>query len=138
MDHVNRATSDHPGGPAGVGRHRWQRLDLRCLQCGRALGALLQPDMDERPAAGSSPRIAFFRSADASVPIRRLAGPERLACAICGGRPLVDEVRRFSVYQEAPGELDEEEQPGRRRRGRPAKPWRRPSHWSSTELGIAG
>lgn len=142
MDHLNHPPRalEQPSPPPPVGRHRWQRLDLRCLQCGRALGSLLRPETDRRTSAGPLGSAAFFRSADPSVPICRLTGQQRLACAICGGRPLVDEVRSFSVYQEAQDDREEDEPPGRRRRGRPAKPWRRPAHWSAAaaELDIAG
>jgi DNA-directed RNA polymerase subunit N (RpoN/RPB10) len=122
---------------AMAGRKDWVQADLRCLMCGRVIGRLVGPlpaEADRRALAGRPPQFAAFRPANASVAAVRLVGGEHFRCTFCGGGVIMDELETFSTYEDID---DEEERP---RRGRPPKPWRRPSEpptWLD-ELGIAG
>jgi hypothetical protein len=124
---------------AMAGRKDWVQADLRCLMCGRVVGRLVGPlrtDDAAQRAAGRKPQFAAFRPADGNVPAIRLDGREQFRCTTCGGGVLMDELERFSTYEDIGDDLDEE----RPRRGRPPKPWRRPpaeANWLG-ELGIAG
>lgn len=115
-----------------VGRKDWIQADLRCLMCGRVPGRLIGPlPADLVPGR---PQFAAFRPADASVPAVRLAGGEKFRCTACGGALIMDELERFSTYEDVDDELEE-----RPRRGRPPKPWRRTPtapDWLS-QLGLA-
>jgi hypothetical protein len=81
-------------------------------------------------------QFAAFRPADASQPAVRLVGSERFRCDACGGILMMDELERFSTYDD---DVDEELE-HRPRRGRPPKPWRHTAsapEWLS-QLGLAG
>ena len=106
-------------------RSDWVQADLRCLQCGRALGRLLGPASGPRAAAAGAGghRFSLFRPADPAAPSVRLLGHERFRCPDCRGNAVLDEVRTFSTYDYGTLDYGDEGQP--RRRGRPPKPWRR-------------
>jgi DNA-directed RNA polymerase subunit N (RpoN/RPB10) len=111
---------------AMAGRKDWVQADLRCLMCGRVIGRLVGPVPAAKPAvgpvAGRWPHFAAFRPADASEPAVRLVGDERFRCTTCGGGVIMDELERFSTYDQNDADDDLGERP---RRGRPPKPWRR-------------
>jgi DNA-directed RNA polymerase subunit N (RpoN/RPB10) len=122
-----------------AGRKDWVQADLRCLMCGRVVGRLVGPlppgDAERHSLAGRPPQFAAFRPADKGCPAVRLIGGEQFRCNTCGGGVLMDELETFSTYPEVDEELEE-----RPKRGRPPKPWRRPTTeptWFE-ELGIAG
>ncbi len=122
-----------------AGRKDWVQADLRCLMCGRVIGRLVGPlpagDPEKHTLAGRLLQFAAFRPADSRTPAVRLVGREQFRCTTCGGAVMMDELERFSTY----ADLDDEPE-DRPRRGRPPKPWRRPSaepNWFET-LGIAG
>lgn len=122
-----------------AGRKDWVQADLRCLMCGRVIGRLVGPlpagDPTKRSLAGRMQQFAAFRPADVNVPAVRLSGGEQFHCTTCGGAVIMDELETFSTYSEIDDEIDE-----RPKRGRPPKPWRRPTaepNWLDA-LGIAG
>ncbi len=123
------------------GRRDWVQADLRCMLCGRTLGRLVGPA--PAPAVAEArglytiaraDQFSAFRPADPSEPTRRLNGREQFQCVSCGGRAIVDDVETFSTYDDA----IEDEEPERRPRGRPPKPWRRLPDTRLVELGLAG
>jgi DNA-directed RNA polymerase subunit N (RpoN/RPB10) len=125
---------------AMAGRKDWVQADLRCLMCGRVIGRLVGPlpvdDGLRSVRVGRLPKFAAFRPTDVSVPTVRLVGGEHFRCSTCGGGVIMDELETFSTYED----IDDEDVEGRPRRGRPPKPWRRPTaepNWLD-ELGIAG
>lgn len=122
-----------------AGRKDWVQADLRCLLCGRVIGRLVGPlpagDSAKRSLAGRMQQFAAFRPADMNVPAMRLSGGEQFRCATCGGAVIMDELETFSTYTDGDDETDD-----RPKRGRPPKPWRRPTaepNWLDA-LGIAG
>jgi hypothetical protein len=122
------------------GRKDWIQADLRCLMCGRVPGRLVGPlpTGDAALKALTSADVhhfAAFRPADTSEPAMRLVGGERFRCNACGGILMMDELERFSTYDDVDEELEQ-----RPRRGRPPKPWRHTGgapEWLS-QLGLAG
>jgi DNA-directed RNA polymerase subunit N (RpoN/RPB10) len=114
------------------------QADLRCMMCGRVTGQLvgrLPPVTTASVASGKPPRFAVFRPADSAAPTLHLIGGEQFRCTTCGGNVIMDQLEAFSTYVEVVEEVE-----ARRRRGRPAKPWRRTvvSPAWMLELGIAG
>ncbi len=77
--------------------------------------------------------FVVFRSADPSAPIRRLAGDEWFHCEVCGGKAIVEEVERFSTYEELVDEA-----PASPRRGRRPAPLRSAQDSGLVDLGLAG
>ena len=124
---------------AMAGRKDWVQADLRCIMCGRVIGRLVGPlpadDPEKHTLRGRLLHFAAFRPADLRIPAVRLMGGEQFRCTSCGGAVIMDELETFSTYAEVDDDLDD-----RPKRGRPPKPWRRPSaepNWFET-LGIAG
>ena len=80
-------------------------------------------------------QFVAYRPADEGEPAVRLVGGERFRCDKCGGILMMDELERFTTYDDVDDELDQ-----RPRRGRPPKPWRHIAsapEWLS-QLGLAG
>ena len=118
------------------GRKDWIQADLRCLMCGRVPGRLVGPlPSGEASASANAQQFAAYRPADDSAPAVRLVGGERFRCSTCGGILMMDQLERFSTYDDVDDDLD-----ARPRRGRPPKPWRNTAstpEWLA-QLGLAG
>jgi DNA-directed RNA polymerase subunit RPC12/RpoP len=122
---------------AVIGRKDWVQADLRCLMCGRVAGRMIGPlPAAMRHLTCGPPSFSAFRPADDREPAFKLVGGEQIRCPTCGGAVLMDEVETFSTYPDT----DIEDTEPRPRRGRPPKPWNRPTtqpRWFEA-LGIAG
>src|SRR6266702_2666742 len=65
---------------------RWVQADIRCLQCERLIGPLLEPT--NSPRSLESPQTAsfvVFRSSQEGAKPKRLSKIERFRCPTCGG-----------------------------------------------------
>ncbi len=103
-------------------RHDWVRGDVQCLMCGRLLGRLLGTDHHRESANRSTWHSASFfayRPADTTLRVMAFRPGMRFRCADCGGTGALDDVERFSTYDELPAQ---EEAPVRRGPGRPPRP----------------
>lgn len=105
-------------------RRYWVQAELRCQMCARSIGRLLgaAPPGVVNGGIPSVPPGAFsiFHPADAGEPVVRLCREMRFRCRTCGGNALLEDVEVFSTWDDG----DELEEPRKRRRGRPPKPWR--------------
>ena len=103
-------------------RHDWVRGDVQCLMCGRLLGRLLGTDHHRQSTDRSTWHSASFfayRPADTTLRVMAFRPGMRFRCADCGGTGALDDVERFSTYDELPAQ---EEEPERRGPGRPPRP----------------
>jgi len=103
-------------------RHDWVRGEVQCLMCGRLLGRLLGTDHHRESTDRSTWHSASFfayRPADTTVRVMAFRLGMRFRCSDCGGTGALDDVERFSTYEELPAQ---EEEPVRRGPGRPPRP----------------
>ena len=103
-------------------RHDWVRGEVQCLMCGRLLGRLLGTDHHRESTDRSTWHSASFfayRPADTTVRVMAFRLGMRFRCSDCGGTGALDDVERFSTYDELPSQ---EEEPERRGPGRPPRP----------------
>ena len=143
--HSRSGGGDEPAGAAQdtgapaiptSGRRWWLQVDLVCLQCGRALGALICQQPRQAPTrVPALHRFQLFRSADATRAVERVVSLAQLRCGACGGQAVVEEVQTFTTV--SGGGDDEDKASGPRPRGRPPKPMRSLPDSRLVELGLA-
>jgi hypothetical protein len=105
-------------------RHDWVRGEVQCLMCGRLLGRLLGTDHHRQSTDQSTWHSASFfayRPADGTLRVMAFRPGMRFRCPDCGGTGALDDVERFSTYDELPASTQDEE-PVRRGPGRPPRP----------------
>ncbi len=105
-------------------RHDWVRGEVQCLMCGRLLGRLLGTDHHRQSTDRSTWHSASFfayRPADGTLQVIPFRPGMRVRCADCGGAGALEDVERFSTYDELPAAAEDEE-PVRRGPGRPPRP----------------
>ncbi len=121
--------ADRPGELEQSGRRarvrHWEQADVRCMQCGRAIGRLLAGSQFHRELPSSvGPQFVFFRSAQPDTQTRRLYGGERFRCATCGGNGVIEELEPFATEVITGQECDRPPRGRRPKRWVPRGDWR--------------